>query len=220
MSAALLAPLLLAQAPPPPAPLVPLQVTVTLYGGPNEHWSRLAKTAKAHPNVPHRAIISTVELDKAQGIPKDTPQSGDRIEAVIAHNKTWLDAMDELRSAGVTVLHYLHMRNLTCGAEVSCGCGVDPLCCVVEGVCVRKYRCCNSYENVSSIVNSTLTYFPDDGIFTDVRRSQPLPRAFTTGPRASRASRASQHAAPGMAPPRASRAHSTTCVSRRAERPV
>jgi hypothetical protein len=74
----------------------------------------------------------------------------------------------ELRAAGIKIQHYFHMRNLTCpGGEHKCGCGQDPECCLVEGQCLRKYRCCNRIENVGVITNQSITYFSEDGFFAD-----------------------------------------------------
>ena len=36
-----------------------------------------------------------------------------------------------------------------------------------SGECVEKIRCCNSLENVSGIINASVTYFPEDGLFLD-----------------------------------------------------
>jgi hypothetical protein len=44
--------------------------------------------------------------------------------------------------AGVRIQHYFHMRNLTCGSEVKCGCdsgAKGALCCMAGGECVQKY---------------------------------------------------------------------------------
>ena len=46
---------------------------------------------------------------------------GDNIEKYLAHNKTWLDGMAMLRSAGSKLQHYFHTRNLTCGGEKTLG---------------------------------------------------------------------------------------------------
>lgn len=85
------------------------------------------------------------------------------------HNKTWLDGMQMLRDAGIKIQHYFHLRNLTCPKRVN---GNFPHC---NGECCEqpdgsmqpKNRCCNSLENISAIVNASLTYFPQDGFFQD-----------------------------------------------------
>ena len=43
--------------------------------------------------------------------------------------------------------------NLSCSAETNCGCDSSP-CCIADGECVPKYRCCNSIGNISAIVNA------------------------------------------------------------------
>ena len=145
-----------AAAGPKPPPPPPLRMTVALYSPPGKPWERMAAAAKAHPSVKMTALISPNHDFN------DTPFAGDDIEKYIAHNQTWLDGLQELRGAGVRIQHYFHMRNLSCGAESKCG--LPGLACRdPAGVCVPKYRCCNSVANVSAIVNASLTYWPADG---------------------------------------------------------
>ena len=123
------------------APKPPIAMTIALYTEPGPKWKRMAASAKAHPGVPMTAIISPHHGDNTPGA---SAEAGDNIEKFLAHNQTWLSAMAELRAAGIQIQHYFHMRNLTCpGGEHKCGCGEDPECCLVDGQCLRKYRCCN-----------------------------------------------------------------------------
>ena len=149
-----------------PLPSVPtrLRTTVALYTPPGPLWKRLALSAKAFPAVDVVAIISPQHGDN------DSPFAGDDIEKYLAHNRTWLDGMAELRSAGVKLEHYLHLRNLTCPRRGQCpqpGKGTRSYCLLPGGQCVKKTRCCNSLENISAIINASITYFPSDGLFLD-----------------------------------------------------
>ncbi len=145
--------------------LPPISMTIALYTEPGPQWKRMADSATAYPSVPMTAIISPHHGDNTPGA---SAEAGDNIERYLAHNQTWLTAMAELRSAGVQIQHYFHMRNLTCpGGEHTCGCGEDPECCLVEDQCLRKYRCCNDIGNVAVITNQSITYFPEDGFFAD-----------------------------------------------------
>lgn len=143
----------------------PISMTIALYSEPGPSWKRMAASAKAYPSVPMTAIISPHHDDNTPGA---SAEAGDNIEKYLAHNQTWLTAMAELRAAGIQLQHYFHMRNLTCpGGEHKCGCGEDPECCLVQGQCLRKYRCCNDISNVGVITNQSITYFPQDGFFAD-----------------------------------------------------
>ena len=76
--------------------------------------------------------------------------------------------MDELRKAGVLIQHYYHQRNLTCIQRVAKGCATAPDCCLVpSGAIENKHRCCNSFANISDIVDAALQFFPHDGFFND-----------------------------------------------------
>lgn len=140
-------------------------MTLPLYQQPSADWKRVAKSAVDNPSVNIGVILAPYN-----GIP-DVPNAGDDIEKYVAHNQTWLDYMDMLRNGGVSIMHYLHMRNLTCGVENECDTcegTAGKFCCLTpDGICVDVMRCCNSIENVTSIVNASTTYFPQDGIFTD-----------------------------------------------------
>eukprot|EP01051_Picozoa_sp_SAG22_P001918 SAG22_NODE_80_length_21788_cov_9.742542_7_plen_441_part_00 len=155
------------QPPPPP----PLRMVVPLYMEPGPTWRRLAGSARAHPAVGITAIISPRHEDNA------APMAGDDIYA-IARNRTWLDGMAELRGAGVALQHYYHMRNLTCAGIVHSGCAQSS-CCLLPGGAgrvVNKHRCCNSWANVSGIVDAALHFWPQDGFFNDNGpMSQPAP---------------------------------------------
>ena len=129
----------------------PLRIIVPLYMEPGPTWERLAQSARNHPEVAITAIISPRHYDN------DAPMAGDNIYA-IARNRTWLDGMAQLRSAGVVLQHYYHMRNLT------------------HSTTQPKHRCCNSWANVSAIVKAALHFFPQDGFFNDnAPMSQPSP---------------------------------------------
>jgi hypothetical protein len=153
---------------PPPAPGMPaaglLRTTVALYTPPGPLWQRLARSAKAFPALEVVAIISPRHGDN------DSPFAGDDIEKYLAHNRTWLDGMAELRLAGVKLEHYLHLRNLTCPRRGQCpqpSKRTSSYCLLPTGECVKKTRCCNSLGNVSAIINASVTYFPEDGLFLD-----------------------------------------------------
>ena len=137
-----------------------LRMVVPLYMEPGPTWQRLARSAKAHPAVGITAIISPRHEDNA------APMAGDDIYA-IARNQTWLDGMAELRSAGVALQHYYHMRNLTCSGIVHSGCTQSSCCLLPGGGVANKHRCCNSWENISDIVDAALHFFPQDGFFND-----------------------------------------------------
>ena len=149
-------------APAPKGP--PIGMVVPLYVDPGPVWQRLATSAKAHPHdVEITAIISPNHGDN------NADMAGDDIPKYLAHNKTWLDGMQMLRDAGIKIQHYFHLRNLTCPKRVN---GNFPhcsgACCVQpDGSMQPKNRCCNSLENISAIVNASLTYFPEDGFFQD-----------------------------------------------------
>jgi len=157
--------LLLAAAWASAAPPPPLRMTVALYSEPGPTWQRMAASAKAHPTVKMTALISPNHDQN------DCPMAGDDIERYIAHNQTWLDGLAHLRSSGIRLQHYFHMRNLSCSGEVNAstcaahGGGCSGLCCLGGDRCVAKYRCCNSVENVTKIVNASATYFAQDGFF-------------------------------------------------------
>ena len=95
--------------------------------------------------------------------------AGDNIPRYLAHNRSWLDGMAMLRTAGVKLQHYLHLRNLTCSKRTPPGtCTGGSSCCLVpDGSIQPKNRCCNSLENVTAIVEAAIKYFPEDGIFQD-----------------------------------------------------
>ena len=133
---------------------------VPLYMEPGPTWQRLARSARAHPTVEITAIISPRHEDNA------APMAGDDIYA-IARNQTWLDGMAQLRSAGVALQHYYHMRNLTCSAVVHSGCAQAECCLLPGGAVANRHRCCNSWANVSEIVSAALHFFPDDSFFND-----------------------------------------------------
>jgi hypothetical protein len=145
-------------------PATRLRTTVALYTPPGPLWQRLAHSAKAFPALEVVAIISPRHSDN------DSPFAGDDIERYIAHNRTWLDGLKMLREAGVKLEHYLHLRNLTCPRRGQCpqpGKTTRSYCLLPSGGCVKKNRCCNSLENASGIINASLTYFPEDGLFLD-----------------------------------------------------
>ena len=149
-----------------PLPGMPtrLRTTVALYTPPGPLWQRLARSAEAFPALDVVAIISPRHSDN------DSPFAGDDIEKYLAHNHTWLDGMAALREAGVKLEHYLHLRNLTCPRRGQCpqpGKNTPSYCLLPSGECVKKTRCCNSLENVSDIINASVTYFPEDGLFLD-----------------------------------------------------
>eukprot|EP01052_Picozoa_sp_SAG31_P039341 SAG31_NODE_5437_length_2538_cov_6.138581_1_plen_358_part_00 len=149
---------------PLPAMPVRLRTTVALYTPPGPVWQRLARSAQDFPALEVVAIISPRHGDN------DAPFAGDDIENYLVHNHTWLDGMAALRKAGVKLEHYLHLRNLTCPRRGACpqpGRGTPSYCLLPSGECVKKIRCCNSLKNVSSIINASITYFPEDGIFLD-----------------------------------------------------
>ena len=142
-----------------------LRMTVALYADPGPTWWRLARSARANPSVRITAIISPAHNNN------DAPMAGDDIPKYLAHNATWLNGMATLRAAGVELQHYLHLRNLTCPRRGQCGApGAPPsrsYCWLPDGTCVKKNRCCNSLDNVTAIINASLRYFPQDGIFLD-----------------------------------------------------
>lgn len=141
-----------------------LGMTLPLYHPPSNDWKRVAASAKANPRVAISAILGPPVVD-------DLPTAHNDIERIVAHNQTWLDYMAMLRHGGVKIMHYLHMRNLTCGVENECdtceGTAGKFCCLTADGVCRDVMRCCNSIENVTDIVNASTTYFPQDGVFTD-----------------------------------------------------
>ena len=130
-----------------------VRTTVALYTPPGPVWQRLARSARAFPDVEVTAIISPRHSDN------DSPFAGDDIEKYLAHNQTWLSAMESLRTAGIRIQHYLHLRNLTCPRRGQCrqtGKTSRSYCLLESGACVPKTRCCNSLENVSAIINASV----------------------------------------------------------------
>eukprot|EP00935_MAST-01C_sp_MAST-1C-sp1_P000196 g196.t1 len=126
----------------------------------------MAAVASEYPGVGMTAVLRTPNNDT-------TPNAGDDFEKFILHNQSWLDGMKRLRAANIQLQHYFHMRNLTCNAPAAkCGCigwdcGKDCECCVIDGQCIAKYRCCNSIANLSAIIGPSLKHFPMDGFFAD-----------------------------------------------------
>eukprot|EP01043_Picozoa_sp_COSAG02_P067402 COSAG02_NODE_10819_length_1852_cov_1.363377_2_plen_218_part_00 len=133
-----------------------LRMTVALYAEPGPTWWRLAHSAHAHPQLDITAIISPAHGDN------DAPMAGDDIPKYLAHNETWLRGMSTLREAGVSLQHYLHLRNLTCPRRGQCGPKGSPpsrsYCWLPDNTCVHKTRCCNTLGHIEPMTHCPYHY--------------------------------------------------------------
>jgi hypothetical protein len=116
----------------------------------------IQRIAAAKRTLAGASLYLSVCIDHGDSDPAHDPNHGTMGAITPVCHKNTTDGvtiraeLDVLRAAGVRVLHYVHSRQLYRD-------GKPAPCC----------KCCDSLGNVTRRIDTELTAFPNDGIFTD-----------------------------------------------------